>query len=75
MESIRLGGREAIEQSERRSSALPGAASIFGIAANAVLKIGRVRACLVVDRALLARLLRRVHACSALPRASRELLV
>ncbi len=58
MESIRLGGREAIEQSERRSSALPGAASIFGIAANAVLKI-----------------LRRVHACSALPRASRELLV
>ena len=52
---------------------LPRAAPIFGIAANAVLKIGREHAQPMVDRAWLARLLRRVRADSTLLRASREL--
>src|SRR5216683_3099749 len=57
----------------RVDSTLPRAAPIFGIAADAVLKIGREHAQPMVDRAWLARLLRRVRADSALPRASREL--
>src|SRR5258708_3884129 len=52
---------------------LPSAAPIFSIAANAVVKIGCEHAELVVDRAGLGRLFRRMRAESALPRASREL--
>ena len=52
---------------------LPRAAPIFGIAANAVLKIRREHAQPMVDRAWLARLLRRLRADSTLLRTSREL--
>jgi hypothetical protein len=52
---------------------LPRTAPVFGIAANAVLKIGREHAQPMVDRAWLARLLRRVRGDSTLLRTSREL--
>ena len=57
----------------RVDATFPRTSPVFGVAANAVLKIGREHAQPMVDRAWLARLLRRVRADSALPRASREL--
>src|SRR5208282_25294 len=51
----------------------PRSAPIFGVATNAVLKIGREHAQPMVDRTWLARLLRRVRGDSTLLRTSREL--
>ncbi len=51
----------------------PRTSPVFGIAANAVLKIGRKHAKPMVDRAWLARLLRTKCADSTLLRALREL--
>src|SRR5712692_9605714 len=57
----------------RVDATLPRAASIFGIAANAILKIGREHAKPMVDRAWPSGLLRAPSTDSTLLRASREL--